>query len=585
MSSVNISQVFDPRSSVQNTLMDPVTGNVNYVINRVSKNVQFYSQAADTTSFSNIKFSNVNNDPSVGISSTLIVTVPVSLKLVAAPGSVGNLIVPGAGAPRSSFFMKNNAGIILTLNSQNFTEAPYFYMHAAAHYGYNYETIANNYSYTMKNILDNNWSYNVGDNNCVLNQYQDTSLVCGIPARGAYEGITWSVRPGAVDPTQEVIVDILFTEAVPISPLNFSDYPKYCLPGVSTFGLQLTYTPLIKNLWSYSRDTGAIIDETASQVYIGNDPNCVYGNQAYMWYQTFDIPRELTLGRNPSELNYVYPYYSTQSFQTFFSPMANGASQQLQTNTITPQGVPSRIYLFAEMNDNERTASDPYWFLAPELINITFLNKQQVLASVTIVPGQTFNTQLYTLIAAKNGCKDSLPQWMRTPVICLTPEDLNLDSNLITGQQQQSSLQAKYTVKNISGKNLLQQVMLTMTIVYEGAITYTPTSAGSGGVFTPVANIANAEMLKNANILSSRYYYLDQLNRDYFGGLSMKQLLDSAKNIGSKVVKGIETAAPYVKSAAKFAAPLALAALGAGNGGGFVGGQQVDRRMLRNRLQ
>lgn len=576
---VTVSQVYDPRISVQSTLLDTNSGNVNFVVNRVTKNTQFFSQVADTTTNGQIAFNNVTIDPNSGMSSMLIVTTPVTLRLVAGVGSVGNLLNVGGDAPRPTLFMKNSSNLQLTLNGSTVSEQTRYYLHALAHYGFNYTSILNQYSFTMKSCLDNDFEYTIGNNNCVLNQYVDMNVVNGVMPRGAYNGINYIIRSNT--PT-EAIVDVLFTDVIPVSPLNISDYPKYCIPGINSLSIQVSMNPLTKFLWSHSLDGGSIIDDSLSQVYVGTNygpGGNPFGLQSTLYYQLYDIPSELTGGVPASIRNYVYPYYYTNSYSNSTNaPIAPGSQSTIVSNSITPQGIPKFIYVWAEMDDNQYTNSTPYWFLSPLQITVNFLNKQNSLTSVTPVIGQPTNTQLYNLIAVKNGFRGTIAQWLRTPVLCITPEELNLDSDMLAGMSQQSTLSITMTVRNNHPSITVTNPTLYMTIVYEGAMFYS--GAAGGGTFSTVGNIISPAILQNAKILSSQYYHIDKQNQDYLGGLSMKQILDAAKSVGKKVIHGAATAAPYV---ARYA-PLALAALGAGQGGGFVGGQQMNRRMLKDRL-
>lgn len=588
---VTVSQVYDPRISVQNTILDTNTSNVNFVVNRVTKNTQFFNQVADTTSNGQVAFNNVTIDPNTGMSSMLIVTTPVTLRLVAAAGSVGNLLNTGGDAPRPSLFMKNSANLQLTLNGTTMSEQTRYYLHALAHYGFNYTSLLDQYSFTMRSCVDNDFNYTIGNNNCVLNGYADMSVVTGIMPRGAYEGLNYVIRTNT--PT-EAIVDILFTDVIPISPLNISDYPKYCIPGINQLSVQISMNPLTKFLWSHSTDSGSIIDDALSQVFIGtNYPPAgpgtnPFGTQATLYYQLYDVPRELTGGVPPSLRNYVYPYYYSNSYSNLGpSAILPGQQSTITSTSVTPQGIPKFIYVWAEMDDVQHSNSTPYWFLSPLQVTVNFLNKQNSLTSVVSVGGQPTNTQLYNLIAVKNGFRGTIAEWLRTPVLCITSEELNLDDDMLTGMAQQSTLSITMTVRNNHPTQTVNSPTLYMTLIYEGAMFYS--GAAGGGMFSTVGNIISPSILQNAQIVSSQYYHIDKQNQDYMGGLSLKELFAATKSAAKKaapyVVSGIKTAAKY--------APLALAALGAGSGGGFVGGssgggylggRQMDRKMLRDRL-
>lgn len=579
-SNIRISQVYDPRISVQNTILNQGSESVNFVIDRVSDNTQFTTQSADTTSNGQLAWNNITIDPNQGLSSLIVITTPVRITFTAQPGSIGTLINDGTDAPRSSLFMKNDSNISLGLNSSTLSESTRYYMHALAHYGYNYDSLLNQFSFTMRSCIDNDWQYNPGANNNVLGTYENSSVMNGVMARGAYKNIQWKlVSQVGVDAACVAVVDILYTDVVPISPLNISDYPKYCIPGVNNLTLQVNMNPQIKFLWSHSASSTGLINESGSSIVIGSGTN-TYGNQATMYYQLYSIPQELTSGIPPALCDYVYPYYYTNNFITPGPAVTNGSQVSITTQSITPQGIPKYIYVWAEIADSVRDVTTPYWFLSPQQITVNFGNKQNTLTSIVPVPGQPFNVQLYTYIAAKNGCRDTMSQFLRTPVMCISPEDLNLDPGNITGMSQQSTLTIVLTVQNNSGANI-SACTLNTTIVYEGAIMYS--GAAGGGRFTSYGNIVSPAILREATILSSRYYHVDRANRDYLGGLSMSSLLNSAKNIGKSVVKGVQTALPYVKSgisAAEKYLPVAAAAVGAG----FVAGQRMDRGRLQARL-
>lgn len=602
---IKISQVFDPRCSVSNTILGSDSSNVNFIINRCSDNIQYFNYTADSTSRGQIAFNNITIDPNVGLGSLLIVTTPVTVFVKTDAGGSAPGPSPTVGyaqndgiAPRPSLFMKNSANVTLGLNSCTMTESTRYYLHALAHYGYNYDEMIDMFSITMRSCLDNDTTYDTNANNNVLAEYKTMPAGNAIMTRGAYKDIQWTISNGDA---AGFYVHILFTDIVPVSPLNIADKPKYCIPGVNNLTLQINMSPEVRDLISLSSLTlvGAglpaanqvNVNLSACQVWIGqNAPGITnpYGTQAKLWYQLYNIPPELTDGIMPSLRNYIYPFYSTNSFINSSQQTLTGGgnSFSMTSNSVTPSGVPKYIYIWAELNDLSRDPSMPYWFFAPKQLTVNFLNKQNSLTSIIPIEGQRCNTQLFTLIAAKNGYRGCLAQFKKCAVICLTPEDLNLDSGLLTGMIQQSSLTVTYEVyDNVAVNPAPSTVDLHITLVYEGALTYQ--GGSGGGMFNIMNNIVNPALLQNAEILQSKDYYINNADRDYLGGFSMKQLFNSAKGVARSVVKGVQTAAPYIQKGAEAVtkyAPAALAALGAGSGGGFVAGQQLGRKYLRDRL-
>ncbi len=606
-----ISQVYDPRCSVRDTILGSDTSNVNFIIDRVSENIQYYNYTADSTGPGQIAFNNITIDPNQGLGSMLLITVPVTLAIVPS-GTLPALDTtvlgynpqPNAGAPRSSLFMKNSSNVQLSLNGTNVTEATRYYLHAVSHYGGTYDSLISQYSFLMRSCLDNNYEYTPGTNSNVLSGYNDMPVANGVSPRGAFQNIQWTVTPAGVNGSNSSVtfIDILYTEVIPVSPLNIADKLKYCLAGISQLGVQINLTPELKYLWSAAAVFPPLpapqvrsnpINEALSRVFVGQNASItisgagggtfthsnIYGNQAKMYYQLFNIPPEQTDGIQPSLRNYVYPWNNTNNFTTSYNAaLAPGAKAVVTSNSITPQGIPKYIYCWAEMQDGDRSTIDPYWFLGVEQITVNFLNKQNTLNSIIQLTGQPFNTLLYTWLCSKNGYKGSLAQFSRCPVICISPEDLNIDAGMLTGMQQQSSLTITMNLVNNSQITLTNGCVMHITLVYEGAMFYQ--GGAGGGTITTMNNIVNPSLLQNAQILDTKQYYFDHHNRDYLGGLSMKQLFDSAKGVARSVLKGAQTVAPYV---AKYA-PVALAALGAGSGGGFVAGQQLGKKYLKDRL-
>jgi len=164
---------------------------------------------------------------------------------------------------------------------------------------------------------------------------------------------------------------------------------------------------------------------------------------------------------------------------------------------------------------------------------------------------------LYQLIASKNGCKIPFSQFRNTPVYCITCEDLNLDAEEFAGQSQQSNLSINATISNITPYTI-NNVVFNTCIVYEGAILYN--GAAGGGNFSVITNIVKPNFLNNARIEPNSLYYIAQ-DHDYLGGLSIRDIVESAKHVASKGLEFAKRAAPYVIPAAAAAVPYVSAAL------------------------
>ena len=256
-----ISQVYDPRCSVRDTILGSDTSNVNFVIDRVSENIQYFNFTADTTSAGQIAFNNITIDPNQGLGSMLLVTVPVTLAIVNGTNPLptfsnttfGYNPSGGNGAPRSSLFMKNSSNIQLTLNGTSVTEATRYYLHALSHYGGTYDSVLSQYSFLMRSCLDNDFTYDILATSNVLGGYKNMPVANGVTSRGAFQDIQWKVsRPSGATPAGDsnnyvTFIDILYTEVIPVSPLNIADKLKYCLAGVSQLGVQINL-PLYPDL-------------------------------------------------------------------------------------------------------------------------------------------------------------------------------------------------------------------------------------------------------------------------------------------------------------------------------------------------
>jgi hypothetical protein len=504
------------------------------------------------------------------------------------------LLNPGRDAPRAFPFLSSTDTLSVTINNQSVSINIADILHALLRY--NTDAKLTNLDYSMApSMLDTCQEYAdlFGSIKSPLGNYADSNLESVAP-RGAFPGYYIVANPVSNGTTPvTAIVDIASCEPVLLSPFYWGKANASGLYGVTTIDFNWNFVGNMGNrLWSHD-DIGGTNLITSSSVVMGgmsggptsfgSDTNGVQPIMYFNYITPYDSQQLST------SIPLVYPYFDVVRYPTDFGSAVEPGSLPItiSSNNIQLNSIPRRLYVFVRETNNNLYSNPSHTdtFFQINNISIQHMNKNGLLASASM-------NQLYTM-SLKNHCNMSYTEWsggqVYAPssfvnsygtigsVVCIEfATDIGLDPLDAPGKNVQNMLQVTVTCTNVSNHTI--SPTLYMVTVLEGTFTILDRRS-----FTNIGVITSQDILDCQQSPFVNYKDVEMVNGgDFFSGL--KSFFSGVNNLlkDSKVISTVSGLIPHPISQGISAVSRNL---GYGDGGVMVGGRQLTRAQLKNRLR
>lgn len=314
-----------------------------------------------------------------------------------------------------------------------------------------------------------NYADGVGTVRNPLSTYGNGSYEMG---RGGFQldSIDNPVSVDGVTPTTSTVV---FTVVEPLimSPFLYSSRDLgAALYGVKNIGVTFNLKAgKLDRIWSHAAGSGANI--TSTSVDIGS--NATEPPQLLVNY--LNPPLLDSIGAVPKAP--VYQYYKTDTYVNDLSiTLAPNESRTVTNNSIQLSTVPESIYIWASLQDGEKTYESSDAFLGINSLSVNYLNVSGQFSTMS-------KSDLYAL-SVKNGLQMSWTEFsgktndltsgstigLCGSVIKLTAEDLSIPDNLASGVNVNSQLGITANLTNLNQSENVK-VQFNVVLVYDGVVT------------------------------------------------------------------------------------------------------------------
>ena len=149
-----------------------------------------------------------------------------------------------------------------------------------------------------------------------------------------------------------------------------------------------------------------------------------------------------------------YPYYEPTLYTTVDSQaLVAGQTREIVMNNVQLNSIPQRLLIFVDEPDSRASVFKSDTYCSIEKINISFDNRDSLLAAATTV-------DLYN-IAAKNNTNLTWTEWNRDvgSVLCLNfGEDIPLRANQAVGLRGSYNLRMTVTVRNVNTQTFADNI-------------------------------------------------------------------------------------------------------------------------------
>lgn len=535
-------------------------------------------------------------------------------------GANQTLFRVGRDAPRAYPISSSIETMQVTINNQSVSINMGDIVQALLHF--NTDSKLKTLDYSMSpNFPDQSQSYGdlVGGTRNPLGTYADTPDESPM-GRGGFNFVVISnTASTAGGQALQFVVDVAFCEPIFLSPFYWGKHQSSGFFNVNAMDFNITFLGQAANrMWSHD-DSGADgIPITSSSFVFGGlsgGPTSFTqtGNSPLLFFQ-YITPQETQI-LSPN-MSISYPYFDVQRYPTDQPAVPAGTTiQGMTSNNIQLSSIPRRLYIFVRERNSD-LYSNPNrtdTFFSISNLNIQFLNKNGLLSSAN-------QYQLYEM-SVKNHCNMSWTQWSGGPVyngntsiptrygtigsvICVEfATDIGLDSLDAPGKLQQCMLQVTVNATNVSNRTI--NPTLYIVPVLEGTFTIETLGRAS----TNIGVITSRDILDARSRPFMNYQDVENVNGgDFLSGL---------KDFGRKIMSGIgkvrdskiigNTLSSIPHPLAQIAAPIAKflgfgedgrpiysGVEGSGQEGGvrageeggvLLGGAQMTRREMRNRLK
>ena len=443
--------------------------------------------------------------------------------------------------------------------------------------------------------------------------------------RGAYRPLSLSYD----DTTKETIAVYEVIEPLFISPLAATKYNIAGLTQIKNFDVQIVYEQAMRRAFSIDKAginsiVGTGISDPAPANFLANsvriDPingitvNTENNAQKLIFtYYTPQINQEIPK-------NVIYPLQRLTSYPLLLTgtsdlgrlalPDPNDNYKTTPTfvtvnsNNIILSSIPSKIYVFARISDQTKSAYTPDTYARLSKINVTFNGRDGILSGMSEV-------QLWRMSVA-NGSRQSFEQWKyyQGSICCIdVVSDMGVGANQAQGINGNFNLQIQAEMASVSSiKREYTLVVLTdvqgIMTISNGKIIRQDSPISSMDVLnSPEADQVDAENLVN------------QTGGSFFSGAKnvynhLKKYKPQAKKaiqVAKAIDPAVEMIAPRAHGAYKTAVSWADKLIGQGyskaqikkmigmgytekdfkkmcNGGNIVGGKRAPKRQIRDRM-
>ncbi len=364
-----------------------------------------------------------------------------------------------------------------------------------------------------------------------------------------------------------------FTACEPLflSPYNFGGEDKSGFYGVRTMDFNFTWNQDLSRIWCHNPVVGTAGRSDLTAITV------TFGQPSLLFQYTTPL---LTMYK---PISVSYPLFTVNRFPT--GPIAINAGaivNGIMSNNIHLNSIPRRMYFVLKEQDSDLSfANDGYTktdtFASIVNFNMQFENRSGLFASAS-------QQDLYK-IAIGNGCDMSWTEWSGGPVLspalaaygttgsvlCIEPgKDFGLPDNLAPGIVGNFMMQVNITAKNPSARNI--NYTLFIITVDEGTMTIQNGATilqGQG-----VINTSDVLFAKKQPGIS----YEDAVTVQGAGNIlsNLRTNFGHFKNAVEPFVKPVVDA--YCKSRQ------GGVLVGGSRGGVSVGGAQMSRSALKNRL-
>ena len=471
----------------------------------------------------------------------------------------------------------------MTVNNCTVTQNMGEIIHSLLRFNASDDLVETDYSETPS-CMDSSQSYSdlFGTNRSAL-AMSGASPDGAIPGRGAYSQyhVVYNAinpnPPGGATTSGYAIVDMILTEQIMISPLNWGKYADAASGFINVTSHDFTFNFLnqaANRFWSHDQNGGSHIPDNSCQIAFSNFTNLRYPGQppatTYQFFYgssqpllniNYITPRDNSLVGVGPHTPISYPYFDVNKYATdTTAPIVYGSSSVIQSNNIQLSSIPRRVYVYAR-EENRSYYSNPAktdTFYAIDNISVQFENNSGLFASAT-------QNQLWQM-TRKNHCNVSWQDWSGKPyykeggaiyqafdqntpgpipgiyggvgsVLAIEfATDIGLDDLMAPGVgSSQYNLQIQASVRNCdpSGSKDASNVSLYVIVVNEGTFTIPE----SGAALTQLSILTPQDVLKaKADPVLVDYADLQDIN----GGNFMSGLKDVSKKLlqdGKKVNK------------------------------------------------
>jgi hypothetical protein len=478
-------------------------------------------------------------------------------------------------APRAFPLMAISNNVNVTINGTAVGTQYNDAMHALLRYQNDYKL--SNYDLSMTpSTLDNfqNYADAVGSVRNPLSSYVNGSYTLG---RGSFK-LDNLVNPISVSAVTPIVATMLFTVTEPlfISPLLYAaSDPESGFINVQNLSVQLTFDAAqLARVVSYTPAVGIAVSSVVASV----GQNTTAPPQLLINYLN---PPVVDVGLVPKFATYQYDQvevYVNNMNQT----LASNNSQTFTNNAIQLSTVPKAIYIYACIPNSAKTHLTSDTFFGINSISLQYLNSAGQLS--------TMNRQELYSMCVKNGLTGmSYPEWagltqnyaantvvgLTGSVLKITPEDLNIPTNLASGVNYQSQLIYNLNVTNINQLST-QGVQIVTVVITDGLLSINPSNT-----VTQIGIIDETDVIKVRQ--TGKWVTLKHAQSMYGGNLFGK-----IKSYGKDLIGKVSKVCDAVNVGKK------IIGMGAETGGELMidtgnyettGGRLLGRTDLRSRMR
>ena len=406
------------------------------------------------------------------------------------------------------------------------------------------------------------YSSSVGQINSELGYYGTNAAQ--IPrgwASGSTGSVWYNISQGSTGAGATASVVMTVTEPIFLSPLYFGKGEHSGFIGIQSMIVQVQFDQL-QRLWSHIDSANIISYPSGCTVAVNRLEVLVKQLTPDSLYKYPDI--------------IPYPFNQITSFQNGTPiTIASKASAQFSSGSITLNSIPTRLYAYTRVQNNDLTWSTPDTFGVLQSITVQ-LGTRVLLSTAT-------QQDLYN-ISVRNGIDMSWGQWSQFtggPLAIDLMKDIGMQPSESPGLLTRSSLQVTATFLNPSliSRNFVMYIL----VCEEGTVTI-----NQGHMLKSIGVLTQADILSAETAPDIPY----KQDRNIFGGAWYNDVWEGIKKVGRfvkddilPVAKNVYDAYKAVKGNGKSGGEMdhemmEAVATGGRKGRGLVGARMIKRDEL-----